>query len=57
LSSGNTTGEENALAILKAMPQILKLMGKQPPPFIARITAAGAVNVVLTQSDLIKRLH
>jgi len=57
LASGNTTGQENALAILKAMPHILKLIGKQPPPFIAKISAAGAVQLVLTQSDLIKRVQ
>lgn len=57
LASGNTTGEENARAILKAMPQMLKLIDKQPPPFIAKITATGALKIVLTQSDLINRLQ
>jgi PIN like domain len=57
LSSGNTTGIENASAILIAMPQMLKLIARQPPPFIAKISAAGTLKVVLTQGDLLKRVQ
>lgn len=57
LSSGNTTGSENARAILIAMPQMLKLIDKQPAPFIAKISAAGILRVVLTQGDLLKRVQ
>ena len=54
LASRNTTGPQNGKAILTAMPQVLRLIKKMPPPFIAKITAAGAVELVLTQSRIIK---
>jgi hypothetical protein len=57
LSSGNTTGPANAQAILSAMPQMLALIDKQPAPFIAQISATGILKIVLTRSDLIRRVQ
>jgi PIN domain-containing protein len=52
LASGSATGADNAKAIIAAMPQMLGLLGKLAAPFIAKITASGAVEVMVTQAQI-----
>lgn len=56
LRSGDTTGPENAQAILNAMPAMHELIQRKPWPFIATITKSGAVAVLLAQGQLYKHL-
>ena len=56
LTAGSMTGHEMADAFLRAMPSIGKCLEKFPAPFVARLTAAGRVQMHLTQSGLIKRV-
>ncbi|MEW6129956.1 MAG: hypothetical protein AB1757_23175 [Acidobacteriota bacterium] len=43
ITSANTTGKENAEAIIKALPKIVHLLQHQKKPFIARINKDGEV--------------
>jgi predicted nuclease of predicted toxin-antitoxin system len=45
-TGGNVSGVEMAESIIAAMPRILRIIATTPPPFIARITASGAVHVI-----------
>lgn len=53
LTSSNTTGQQNAEAFIKAMPQILDFVGKFQPPFLANVTPSGGVHIVLTHQGMI----
>ena len=44
LSAGNLSGADQAAAFVRALPRIRRL-SKQPGPFIARVTATGAVDM------------
>ena len=44
LSAGNLSGADQAAAFVRALPRIRRL-SKLPGPFIARVTATGAVDV------------
>jgi len=44
LSSGNLPGEAQAAAFVRALPRIRRL-ARTPGPFIARVTATGAVDL------------
>jgi hypothetical protein len=46
-TSGNYSGAEMAIMLIAAMPEIIRLCGKQPPPFIASITKASKVHLRL----------
>jgi len=46
-TSGNHTGAEMAMMLFAALPEIIRLCGKQAPPFIASITKAGKVHLRL----------
>ncbi len=56
LTSGNTTGPQNGAAIVAAIPQILRFIDKFHAPFIAQITASGAVSIVLTREGILRRV-
>lgn len=56
LTSSETTGLQNAKTLERAMPDMLALMAKLQPPFIANVTPAGAVNVILRLSDILKKI-
>ena len=45
LTSGNLTGEQQAEAFVRALPKIRRL-SKRRGPFIAKVTAAGAVEIL-----------
>ncbi len=57
LTGGMLTGKQMAASILKALPQIRKLVTNFAPPFIARVTAAGDVRIVYTHSGLIRKIE
>ncbi len=44
LTAGGLQGEEMARIFVRVLPTIQKLLAKHPRPFIARITASGAVS-------------
>jgi len=56
LTGGNMTGDQMADAFLRAMPSIARMLAKYAPPFVARVTAAGAVQLHLTHAGLIKKV-
>lgn len=56
LRSGETTGPQNAEAILAAMPSVHQLIMRKPWPFIATISATGSVQMLLAEGQLLKRL-
>ena len=56
LTSGAMSASDNAKSIMAAMPQMIACINKYPPPFVAQITAAGALSMLATHSDLIKKL-
>lgn len=51
LTSGETTGQENAAAILKASDQMLKCAKSVSTPFVALISPSGAVAVTWTYAQ------
>jgi predicted nuclease of predicted toxin-antitoxin system len=46
LTSGNITGEQMAAAFIVAIPRMLRLLQSTARPFIARVTTAGAVELI-----------
>jgi hypothetical protein len=44
--SGEIKAEEMAEAAVTAMPKVLRLVEKTPPPFFARISRAGLVSLL-----------
>jgi hypothetical protein len=54
LTAGSVTGQEMASIFVNALPKMRLFAAREPRPFIARVTRAGAVNLVFpkgTQSD------
>jgi hypothetical protein len=45
-TGGNMSGIEMAESIVGAIPRMLRIIAATPPPFIARITGSGAVDVI-----------
>jgi len=45
-TGGNMSGVEMAESIVAAIPRMLRLIAAAKPPFIARITGSGAVDVI-----------
>lgn len=48
----NATGEENASALIEAMPKIIGILENQRRPFIARIYASGDVELWVNHKDV-----
>jgi hypothetical protein len=48
-ASGNLTGPQMTEAVVKALPKILKLLATHPRAFVARITAASDVMIILEE--------
>jgi hypothetical protein len=44
-SSGNYTGAEMAVTLVTAIPEMVRVCRKTPPPFIASISKAGKINL------------
>ena len=40
------SGVETAQSIVAALPRMLRIIRSTPPPFIARVTGSGAVDVI-----------
>jgi hypothetical protein len=55
-TAGNLTGDQLADSFLAAMPQIRRFLKRHRPPFVATVSRLGAVRMLLTHSDLIRRL-
>jgi hypothetical protein len=53
LTNSSTTGAENAATFIKAIPQMLGLISSVSKPFLAQITPAGRVSIVLTHQMMI----
>jgi hypothetical protein len=45
-TGGNMSGVEMAESIVAAIPRMLRILATTQPPFIARITSSGAVDVI-----------
>lgn len=45
-TGGNVSGVEMAESIIAAIPRMLRVIAATEPPFIARITGSGAVDVI-----------
>jgi hypothetical protein len=45
-TGGNMSGVEMAESIVGAIPSMLRIIAATQPPFIARITGSGAVDVI-----------
>lgn len=56
LTTANTTGPQNGAAIVAAIPAIRRFLTRFQKPFLAQLTAASAVSLVLTHDKMIK-LH
>src|SRR5438552_19081944 len=48
-ASGNLSGPEMSEAIVKALPKMLKLLATHPRAFVARVTAASDVTILLEE--------
>jgi predicted nuclease of predicted toxin-antitoxin system len=46
LTSGGLRGEEQGRVFRQALPAMLRLLRRQPPPFVARVTAAASVELI-----------
>lgn len=54
--SAEMTGPAMASALLRAMGDIKRVLRKLDRPFVANVTRAGRVDVLLRYTDLVKRL-
>lgn len=54
LTSGEATANAMADSFIAAMPSILRILQHKSPPFIASVTASGAVKMFLTHAEIIK---
>lgn len=50
-TGGNMSGIEMAESIVAAIPRMLRVIAATEPPFIARITGSGAVDVIEAGSE------
>ncbi len=57
LTSAEMTGAQMALAFCTALPDIRRFLRKFSPPYVATVTPAGKVSMLLTQAELIKRIE
>ena len=57
LTSAGTSGTDNAIAFTRAMPTIRQFLDKFERPFVATVTGAGVVKMLLTFADLIKKIE
>lgn len=55
-TSGSVTSDELGKAFAKALPEVKKFLAKFSWPFIATITLAGRVQILITHSGLIKKI-
>ena len=56
-TAGSVTSDELGKAFATALPNIKKFLAKFSWPFIATITLAGRVQILVTHSGLIKRIR
>lgn len=46
LTSGNLSGEAQALLFKDALPKMIRLIRREEPPFVARVTADSDVELI-----------
>jgi hypothetical protein len=56
LTSGNSTAQENAAALVAALPTMKRMVGKFTPPFVGTVSKLGGVKVHWTFDKLIGRV-
>ena len=56
LRVADMSGEEMATAFTVAYPEMLRFLDKFDPPFLATITRTGAMSMLATFNDLIKKV-
>jgi len=54
LTTADLSGPDMAKAFITALPDMLRMIEKFPPPFVATVTPSGVVNVFFTHDQLIK---
>jgi hypothetical protein len=52
LTAGDLQGAEMAAIVVTALPRIARLVGREPAPFIAKITKTGGVSLLLSGRQL-----
>ena len=56
LTSGNYSGQEMADAFVRALPDIMRMLAKFSPPFVATVSKRGTVRIRYTFDGLIKKV-
>ena len=56
LTSGNYTGQEMADAYIQAMPDIVRMLAKFSPPFVATVSKFGNAHIQYTFDKLIQKV-
>jgi hypothetical protein len=56
LTAADLTGPEMANAFVAALPDMVRMIEKFPPPFVATVTPAGVVKVFYTHDQLMKAI-
>ena len=57
LTTSNATGDEMASALVKALPDIFRIVSTNQPPIVAKVTISGRIRITHTYSDLVKDLE
>lgn len=50
-TGGNMSGVEMAESLVAAIPRMLRIIATTPPPFIARVTGSGTVEIIVDGSQ------
>ncbi len=56
LTSGNVTGQEMADAYVRALPDMIRMLAKFPPPFVATVSKLGRPRMQYTFDGLIQKV-
>jgi predicted nuclease of predicted toxin-antitoxin system len=56
LRAKSATGQDMAMAFVKALPSIQRFLDKFEIPFIATVTMTGHISILCTLADLMKRI-
>ncbi len=56
LTSNSESGPSNAKAFCTALPTMMRFLQKFDMPFVAGVTLAGEVNILMRHGDMIKKI-
>lgn len=56
LVAADMTGDEMGASFVRALPHIKQLIRRNAVPFVATVSRSGAVSMLHTQADLIKKV-